>query len=167
MSQLIAPVDVDFELTTAENTAALRWHVIHTGGFRVTAPLGVLAAALLTVSMQLNGWPWPSALGVGVAALACTVVLVAWVFPWISVMRAPQLNQPFGFTFTDEQIWFVAEEEDGRIDWEQYDRWKVSPDFYFLYFDGDQFTIIPKRAFETPEDEERFVALLEARIGEH
>ena len=165
MAELLAPVDIDFELSNTENVAALRWHVLYTGGFRLTAPTGIGAAVLLGVAMRFNGFSWTYAILVGAGALVTAVVLVLFVFPWIAVLRSPQLSQHFHFTLTDRHIHFESDRQDGYIEWSRYDRWEETPDFYLLYYDdGEQFTVIPKRVFVDPDDEDRFVKLLHANI---
>lgn len=165
MSELLAPVDIDFELSNAENMAALRRHVLQSGGFRLTAPTGIGAAILLSAAMRFNGFAWSRAILVGAGAIAAATLLVLYVFPWIAVMRSPQLRQHFHFTFTDRHIHFESDEQDGYIEWTRYDRWEETPDFYLLYYDdGEQFTVIPRRVFVDPKVEERFVKLLQANI---
>ena len=165
MNELLAPVEIEFELTNAENAEALRWHVVNTGGFRATAPLGVAAAAMLTGAMRFNGWPWFESIAVGAGALVLSVLLVTYAFPWLAALRSPQLTQHYAFRFTRRNVRFVSEQQEGFLEWERYDSWMQTPDFYLLYYDGDQFTVVPRRALETPEKEERFTNLLKARIG--
>ncbi|MFB6350898.1 MAG: YcxB family protein, partial [Bradymonadaceae bacterium] len=158
MAELLPPVDIDFELSNAENVAALRWHVLYTGGFRLPAPTGVAAAVLLAVAMRYNGFAWSWSLLIGACALLAAVLLVLFVFPWIAVLRSPQLSQHFHFTFTDRHIHYESDRQDGYIEWTRYDRFEETPDFYLLYYDdGDQFTVIPRRVFVDPKVEERFV----------
>ena len=165
MADLLAPVEIDFELSNAENVAALRWHVLYTGGFRLTAPTGIAAAVLLGAALRFNGYPWSTATMVGIGALVASVALVIFVFPWIAVLRSPQLSQHFHFRFTDRHIHFQSDQQDGFIEWERYDRWVEAPDFFLLYYDdGDQFTVIPRRSFADQEIEERFVKLLQAHV---
>jgi len=165
MADLLAPVDIDFEPSDAENVAALRWHVLSTGGFRLTAPTGIGAAILLGVAVRFNGSAWTYSILVGAGALIAAAVLVLFVFPWIAVLRSPQLSQHFHFTFTDRHIHYESDRQDGYIEWSRYDRWEETPDVYLLYYDdGEQFTVIPKRVFVDPADEERFVKLLNAHI---
>ena len=164
MSELRPPVDIEFELDQSENVDALRWHVLYTGGFRLTAPTGVAAAVLLVGAMRFNGHPWSRSALIGAGVLALAIVLVVYVFPWIAVLRSPQLSQHFHFVFSDRHIRFDSDQESGIIEWERYNRWREAADFYLLYYDGDQFTVIPKHAFATEGAEQRFVDLLEAHV---
>ncbi len=164
MSDLRPPVELDFELTRRENVSALRWHVLYTGGFQVTAPAGVAAAVLLVGALRFNGHPWSRSVWIGVGLLAVSVALVVFVFPWIAVLRSPRLSQRFRFVFSTRHIRFASEHDSGVIEWERYERWKEADDFYLLYYDGDQFTVVPKRAFASPEAEQRFVDLLRTRM---
>ena len=165
MNELLPHVEIEFELTNAENAAALRWHVLHTGGFRLTAPAGVLAAALLTAAMRFNDFSWLYAIGVGALALVGSALLVVFVFPWIAAVRSPQLTQHYHFIFSQRNIRYESEETRGVIEWDRYDRWTTTPDFYLLYYEGEQFTVIPRRAYPSEEAEKRFVKMLQLRLG--
>ena len=54
---------------------------------------------------------------------------------------------------------------DSRITWSFYNRAVTSPDYYLLYYGGNSFTVIPRRAFHSEDDLNSFEALITAKFG--
>lgn len=162
--ELRPPVDIEFELDRRETASALRWHVLHQTGFRWKAMAGIVAAGLLSVSFHLTGWGWIRASAFGAGVFAIGALLVLFVFPYVVAAQTPQLTQPYDIVVSHRGLRYQTDNNAGHIEWERYDTWKRSRDFFFLYYDGEQFTLIPRTRL--PETHERRLeAFFEDYIG--
>ncbi len=149
--ELRPPVELDFQLDRHETASALRWHVLHQTGFRWKAMIGVVSSGLLSVSFHLTGWSWTLASMFGAGVFAVGVLLVAFVFPYVVVAQTPQLTQSYKIVVSHRGLRYETDNSRGHIEWERYDAWKASGDCFFLYYDGDQFTLIPRDRLPDPQ----------------
>lgn len=159
MSDLLAPVDIDFELDAAEAASAMRQHVMRQTSFRFRAALGVAAAAMIGWSVAGGPWAWWVGVAAGVGVLGALAMLVMWLFPLISVSRNPQLTQAYHFRFTPRGLDFHTDESEGHLGWERYQEALQTDEFYLLYYEKEHFSVVPRRAL-TDEQEERLQGLI-------
>jgi hypothetical protein len=55
---------------------------------------------------------------------------------------------------------------DSKLDWSRYSRAILGPEEYILCYGRSQFGVIPKRAFQTPEDQRFFEEMLTRFVPE-
>lgn len=69
-------------------------------------------------------------------------------------------------TFSQEGIHFGRAHVDSQIQWSLYSRALVDAHSYVLYYGSRQFTVIPKRVFQSAEQQQIFEQLLTQHISE-
>ncbi|HEX8163783.1 MAG TPA: YcxB family protein [Pyrinomonadaceae bacterium] len=67
--------------------------------------------------------------------------------------------------YSDAGIVFRARDIDSTLQWSLYREVRETGQFYFLVYGKDAFSVIPKRAFTSAEQERGFRALLRRHVG--
>jgi len=93
---------------------------------------------------------------------AVAIWLLYFVIPPRTYKRTAQLREEYTYVFTLNYILVEELGTNSEVDWETYvDLWE-SEEFYFLMKTLRKYTIIPKRAFGSPEEKkwfERFASM--------
>jgi len=128
---------------------------------------GILAGAgFLTILFGTDQYFWLGVLMCGTGLAFCALVIVILVvLPRAMLASKPKLHQEYQLTFSDQGVRFRTDSIDSTIGWSIYERAVEVRNFYLLYWARRQFTVIPKRAFETSTDMLTFEALLFAHIS--
>lgn len=160
------PARLSFRYTEGEYRDAVRRHFgrrlsprrdLAVSGLALAGGLAMLATGVGP------GWAAGALASVGMTLAALVVAAFAWV-PGHWWRSQPKLHEPYDLVFSDEGIVFKTRQLDSKIGWSHYDRLVSDDRWHFLYY-GTAFTALPKRAFEEPEAEARFVALARAHVG--
>jgi len=152
----VKPVTVRFELTEREFAEGL-------GSITRRQPtfwLGPVMGAV-TLSYGLTS-------GEGVAVVWGTVLLIlAGVFlvlvPRLRWRQSSHLAVEQEHTFSEERIAVRAAGQQGELPWDFYVQVVETPRAYVLMRNRKQGNFIPRRAFSSPDDEERFRQLLASK----
>lgn len=160
------PITLHFTYTETDYVRAVRLRNRKRAGgwFDLVAGLGVTAFGAVT--WWLEGYSPMRAmlvtLGLVFLAMlvATEVVLPRWWF-----RREPKLQDPYTLTFSDTGIDFRTSRIHSQLEWALYHGFAESPTTYLLLYGHNQFSAIPKRVFESPEQEARFKALVAAKLG--
>ena len=99
------------------------------------------------------------------AALAFMLAAAFLVIPQWTFRHEPKFRDEYMLTFSDEGIHFRTAHIDSRLDWSIYSRVLVDACSYLLYHGPRQFTIIPKRVFESAGQQGDFERLLAEHIS--
>jgi YcxB-like protein len=102
--------------------------------------------------------------GLGLA-LPAIIAVALLVVPRIAYAGNAKLRDPYQLTFSDKGIRFETTSIDSSLAWGLYTRVTEVRGFYLLYWGRREFTVIPKRAFETAADMQAFEALLVAHVA--
>jgi hypothetical protein len=117
---------------------------------------------------------WPSAsfhwLGVMllVLSVAVTLILIAAFIvipPWV-FRRNPKLRDEYSFEISPEGIHYSTLHIDTRLQWSLFTRTLIDSHSYLLYWDSRAFVLIPKRVFQTREQQTTFEQLLAEYVPE-
>jgi hypothetical protein len=161
-------VTLAFRYLPGEYVRAVRAHQMQTMRLVldsiVSAMLLVAGAATLLFGTERYFWLGVTFCGFGFALLAI-IAAALLVVPRIALARSEKLREPYRLTFSDQGIRFETTSIESNLAWSLYARVIEVHDFYLLYWGRREFTVIPKRAFETAADMQAFDALLVAHVA--
>jgi hypothetical protein len=86
------------------------------------------------------------------------------VIPHLLFRREPKFRDEYSLTFSPEGIHFLTVHIDSQVQWSFYTRALISGSCYILYYGSCQFTVIPKRAFQSAQQLQTFERLLTQQI---
>jgi hypothetical protein len=82
------------------------------------------------------------------------------VIPPLAYRREPKFRDEYSLTFSQEGIHFNTAHIDSQLQWGIYSRALVDAHSYVLYYGTGLFTVIPKRVFQSSEQQKAFEQLL-------
>jgi hypothetical protein len=104
---------------------------------------------------------------VGVSAVFFLVLIAAFgVVPVVVFRREAKFRDEYSLTFSPEGIHFRTVHIDSQLQWSMYSRALVDAHSFVLYYGSRSFTVIPKRVFETSEQQAAFERLIAMKIPE-
>ena len=135
--------------------------------------LGIFVSLLALCSMVV-AWIFiddPGLFGVRII-LSVAIIYLALYFivflprKWNKIyLQQKSLQRSNALNIEENGIDYVSENGTGKIAWKDYLCWKENDYIILLYFSEVMFQIIPKRAFSSQEEQNRFVKLLNEKIG--
>jgi hypothetical protein len=154
-------VCLSFRYSESDYTRALRAHYRSVLRLR----LDVIVSLGLAI---IGAYLWPSFWGVAcvAAAILFLLMLIAafTVIPSVSFRREPKFRDDYSLTFSPEGIHFKTMHIDSQLQWSMYSRALIDSHSYVLYHGSNQFTVIPKRVFQSPGEQQVFEGLLAEHI---
>ena len=158
-------VNLSFRYLESDYARALRAH--YASRLRLRLDI-VVAIVLAGVGVYLWRSPDLHWLGVGcvlVAVLFPLMLVAAFtIIPRIAFRREPKFRDDYALTFSPEGIHFRTAHIDSQLQWSMYSRALVDSHSYVLYYGSRQFTVIPKRVFQSAEDQQAFEQMLVQHI---
>ncbi|MDR3403375.1 MAG: YcxB family protein [Chthoniobacter sp.] len=154
-------VHLSFRYAESDYVRALRAHFASRLRLR-------LDVAVVIILVGLGAYLWQSpvtrALGIGCAAVgllfALLLVAAFTVIPPLLFRREPKFRDDYSLTFSAEGVHFRTAHIDSQLQWSLYRQALVAAHSYVLYYGSNQFTVIPRRVFQSPEQEQAFEQLL-------
>src|SRR5712664_40035 len=102
---------------------------------------------------------------VGVSAVFALMLIAAFgVVPALVFRREAKFRDEYSLTFSPEGIHFRTVHINSQLQWSMYSRALVDAHSFVLYYGSRSFTVIPKRVFETTEQQAAFERLIEMKI---
>src|SRR5262249_20480006 len=86
------------------------------------------------------------------------------VIPPLAFRYEPKFRDEYSLTFSPEGIRFQAAHIESHLEWSFYTRVLVDAYSYLLYWGSRTFTVIPKRVFQSTEQQLAFEELLAEHI---
>jgi hypothetical protein len=130
----------------------------------------VVAIAVALVGAYLGCSPdshWLGVTAVSVsAAFALTLVAAFTLIPPLAFRRKPKFRDEYSLTFRTAGIHFRTEHIDSGLQWSLYTRALVDANSYVLYYGSRSFTVIPKRIFQSVEQQGAFDTLLTENVAQ-
>lgn len=130
-----------------------------------------LAVAILVFGFGLYLWQSPRSYWVGVACVAGAVLfslmlLAAFtIIPRIAFRRESKFRDEYFLVFSPEGIHFRTAHIDSQLQWSMYSHVLIDAYSYVLYYGSHQFTVIPKRVFQSVEQRQIFEQLLTQSVS--
>ncbi len=159
-------INLSFRYTERDYGRALRAHYASRLRLRLDI-VGVIVLAGIGIYL----WQSPSShrLGVacvGVAALFGLMLIAAFtLIPILAFRREPKFRDDYALTFSPGGIHFRTANIDSQLQWNMYSSALVDAHSYVLYYGTNQFTVIPKRVFQSSEEQQAFDQLLTQKIS--
>ena len=160
-------INLSFRYAESDYVRAFRAH--YASRLRLRLDI-VVTIALLGIGVYL--WRSPSLHWLGIACIVIAVVfalmLVAafTVIPPLAFRREPKFRDDYSLTFSPEGIHFRTAHVDSQLQWSMYSRALIDAHSYVLYYGSRQFTVIPKRVFQSVEQQQAFEQLLAQRVSQ-
>lgn len=159
-------VQLSFTYTEDEYVAAAR--LFFTRGtepdFRFYLGLGFFACVLLVVWLAGDIYVAAAVLIPGLLVLA-RYRHVYWVLPRSYFRGNPKFRERYELTFSDEGILFRSKGVESRFGWDFYTGALETPEYFFLVYGTDVFSLIPKRVFRDRRQESALRELLRRKLG--
>jgi hypothetical protein len=158
-------IHLSFKYVKDDVVSALRAHYRS----RLRLPLDISVTALL---IFLGCYFWRSSdshwLGVLFVTVATTfaiiLISVFGLVPIIIFRREPKYRDEYSLDFSSEGIHFSTANIDSRLEWGLYTNVLVTNESYILYYGDSALTVIPKRVFDSTEQQNQFDELVAVNI---
>jgi hypothetical protein len=131
-----------------------------------------IVVTVVLVGIGVFLWQSPSlhwlSLACIVIAVASALMLIAafTVIPPLAFRREPKFRDDYSLTFSPEGIHFRTAHIDSQLQWSMYSRALIDAHSYVLYYGSRQFTVIPKRVFQSVEQQQAFEQLLTQHVSQ-
>ncbi|WP_459477531.1 YcxB family protein [Clostridium saccharoperbutylacetonicum] len=158
---------VTVRFVNSESDYIEAYRVYYYGTNRSNIDLVIEIIALIMGSILFN---------VSVFSLAGAILIIAgiigiiiriigyYVLPSIRYRREPKYKEEYLLEFDDEGIRFKTTSVESRLEWSIYNKVIETEKLYILVYSRDGFSIIPKRAFLSKNDELEFKTLIDKYI---
>ena len=158
-------LQLSFRYVESDYVKALRAHYASRLRLRTDVFVVVMLVGIGAYLWTLPATRWLGAIGIvlglGFAGLLCAAFTI---LPVLVFRREPKLRDEYSLVFSAEGIHYRTAHIDSQIEWNLYSRALVDAHSYLLYYGSRQFTVIPKRVFGSPEQQEAFEQLLTRHV---
>jgi hypothetical protein len=124
---------------------------------------------LVILLIAVGAYLWPSLTGkaaIGLSGLFTLFIFAAFfIMPPLAFRREPKFRDDYTLTFSPQGIRFQTVHIDSHLGWDIYSRALIDSNSYVLYYGSRSFTVIPKRVFESAEQQGAFEGLLAQHVA--
>jgi hypothetical protein len=157
-----ATVHLSFRYLERDYVRALRAHYASRLRLRLDVAVAIGVAGLGVYLWQSAATHWFGVACVSAAILFALMLVAAFtVIPPLAFRREPKYRDDYSLTFSPAGIHFRTAHIDSQLQWSVYSGALVDAHSYVLYYGSRQFTVIPKRVFESSEQQQAFEQLLQ------
>ncbi len=162
---MLNPIVIKFYLPEHEFVNAMRtynWKTKWTG-----RDLFISISILMTCI-----WSWGT-FGLSATNIFCMIAAGVYLFigNWIlselpkrQYQQQPHFHHPMAMWFSDEAIISTNGKEETRIDWSHYKETIETRMYFFMKYNKDSYTVVPKRVFPTYAQMEAYRLLVESKM---
>jgi hypothetical protein len=100
------------------------------------------------------------------AILILMIVAAFTIVPLIVFRRQPKLHDEYSLDFSRDGIHFRTNNVESQLKRSLYSRALIDTHSYIIYYGKNQFTVIPKRVFQSGDQQHAFEQLLKDHISE-
>jgi len=159
-------VNLSFRYAKSDIVRAMRLHYASRMRPRLDIVVAVglaLAGAYLLRSQDSH---WSGVFAMCASAALILMLLAAFVIlPPLAFRLEPKYRDDYSLIFSPEGIHFRTVHIDSQLQWSLYSRALVDAYSYILYSGSRTFSVIPRRVFESSEQERAFEELLAQHVG--
>jgi hypothetical protein len=158
-------VDLSFRYTQCDYVRAMRAHYATVLHLKLD-----IAAALILAVLGVYLWSPPDSHWIGIvfmviSTLFALILITAFIIiPRLAFRHRPKLHDDYALSFSPDGIRFRTAHINSQLQWSLYSRALVDAHSYILYYGSNQFTVIPKRVFQSAEEQESFDVLLDEHV---
>jgi len=154
-------IDLSFRYSQSDFTRAMRSHYASLMRPLLDIVMAVMLAAVGAYFWRSPSSHWFGVFLVGASAALLLVLLAAFVLvPALAFRFNPRFRDEYSLVFSSEGIHFRTVHIDSNLQWGLYSRALVDAYSYVLYYGPRSFTVIPKRVFQSAEQQRGFEQLL-------
>jgi hypothetical protein len=95
---------------------------------------------------------------------ALMLITAFGIIPSVIFRRETKFRDEYALTFSPDGIHFRTSHIDSQIQWGMYSRALVDSHSFVLYYGARSFTVIPKRVFQSSEQQTTFEQLLAQKV---
>ena len=159
-----SPINLSFRYAENDYVRAMRAHYAS----QLRLPLDILVIiVLIGVGAYLWRSPslhWLAVAGISLAVVFALMLIAAFrVIPTVAFRREPKFRDDYSLAFSPEGIHFRTAHIDSQLQWSMYSRVLIDAHSYVLYYGSRQFTVIPKRVFQSADQRQAFEQMLTER----
>lgn len=167
MHAVNSTVHLSFRYAKSDYVRAMRAHYASQLRLRLDIPVTVVVLGIGVYLLRSADQYWLGVALIVVAGVFAMLLAAAFtIIPRLAFRREPKFRDEYSLTFSPEGIHFRTEHIDSQLEWSLYSRAMIDAHSYVLYYGARQFTVIPKRVFQSPEQQEAFEQLLTQRISQ-
>ncbi len=163
---------VEFHYTRRDVLSAQRMRFLRSSQLKVILLIWLGSVIFLSAPLVLPQWfkpgpytSWALVLQISLAYLV-TLAVITFITPWIDFYINRFWRLPLLFQFSEKQVRLSIVDKPGglRLKWSQIIRVDENDRVFILHYgSGGKFVIIPRAAFNSPGEEQRFRDLLAHR----
>lgn len=158
------PVTLIFTHRETEYVAATRLffaRVYHTRFLMIVFSI-VLSLGLFLLNVDFLA----GAVAIAVGLILLLINVYAYfVAPARYFRRSARFHEEYELRFAEDGLLFRSKNMESKLEWSFYSRIWDTPNYYFLFYDKELFTLIPKRVFTSERQESAFQDLLRRKLG--
>lgn len=160
-------VTVKFVNNKTEYGSAIRLYYSKTKRTKIdiVLDLGLIVFGIVCWIKYSFSWVWVFLLTAGCLCLVL-MYFVYYITPSIRFNHEPKFRDEYTLTFSDDGLEFMTDHLSSKLDWEYYFKAWESDRLYLLFYGKSLFTIIPKRAFDDEDQENRFRSIISKNLRE-
>ena len=160
-------IHLSFRYAESDYVRAMRAHYASQLRLRLDIPVTVVVLGIGVYLLRSTDQYWLGLVCIVlVAAFALLLIAAFTVIPRLAFRREPKFRDEYSLTFSPEGIHFRTQHIDSQLEWSLYTRALIDVHSYVLYHGTRQFTVIPKRVFQSPEQQDAFKQLLTQQISQ-
>jgi hypothetical protein len=159
-------VNLSFRYSKSDIVRAMRSHYASRMRPRLDMVMAVVLAAAGAYLWRSPSSHWLGVFFVGASAAFVLFLFAAFVIgPPLAFRLEPKYRDDYSLTFSPEGIHFRTVHIDSQLQWSLYSRALVDAYSYILYYGSRTFSVIPKRVFQSVEQQRAFEQLLAQHVS--
>jgi hypothetical protein len=159
-------INLSFRYAENDYVRALRAHFASQLRLRLDIFVIVVLMGIGVFLWRFPSLHWFAVAGIALAIVFALMLIAAFtVIPPLAFRREPKFRDDYSLAFTPEGIHFRTAHIDSQLQWSMYSRALIDAHSYVLYYGSRQFTVIPKRVFQSTDQRQAFEQMLTERIS--
>jgi hypothetical protein len=160
-------INLSFRSAKSDYVRALRAHYASHLRLRLDIVVTVVLAAIGAYFWRSTSLHWLGVTSVVISVGFALILVAAFtIIPPLSFRREPKFREEYTLTFSPDGIRFRTAHIDSQLQWSIYSRALVDAHSYVLYYGSRQFTLIPKRVFQSAEQQQAFEQVLAQHVSQ-
>ena len=156
-----SPVSLCFRYTESDYVRAMRAHYASRLRLWLDIPAMVVSGVAGVYLWRSPSLHWLSIASIGISGVFVLILSLAFVvIPPLAFRREPKFQDEYSLTFSQECIHFKTTHIDSQLQWSIYSRALIDAHSYVLYYGNGSFSVIPKRVFQSADQQRTFEQLI-------
>ena len=158
-------VSLVFSYSEQDFVRAMRAHYASRLRLRIDIAVTVLMAVIGVYLWRSPESRWYGIALLGLSGTFALMLIAAFgIIPYVVFRRETKFRDEYALTFSPDGIHFRTAHIDSQLQWGLYSRALVDSHSFVLYYGARSFTVIPKRVFQSSEQQTAFEQLLAQKV---